>query len=116
MGRKNYESIGRALPGRMNIIVTRDKNYHAENCVIVFSIEDALQKAKALDDEEVFIIGGGEIYRQALPLTDRLYLTLIHAEKPADVYFPDYKEFTKVVSEEKGSHEGVAYTFITLDR
>lgn len=116
LGRKNYESIGRALPGRMNIIVTRDANYRAGNCVVVHSVEEAIEKAKDLDDEEVFIIGGGEIYKQALPKTDRLYLTLIHAEKPADVFFPDYSEFTKVVSEEKGEHEGVAYTFLTLER
>lgn len=116
MGRKNFESIGRALPGRMNIIVTRDTEYRQENCVIAHSIEDAIARAKALDDEEVFIIGGGEIYRQALPFTDRLYLTLIHAEKPADVFFPEYSEFAKIVSEEKGEHEGVSYTFLTLDR
>lgn len=116
MGRKNFESIGRALPGRMNIIVTRDTEYRQENCVIAHSIEAALERAKALDNEEVFIIGGGEIYKQALPLTDRLYLTLIHAEKPADVFFPEYTEFTKVVSEEKGEHEGISYTFLTLDR
>ncbi|MBY0539636.1 dihydrofolate reductase [Patescibacteria group bacterium] len=116
MGRKNFESIGRALPGRMNIIVTRDTAYRRENCVIAHSIEDAMARASALDDEEVFIIGGGEIYTQALPFTDRLYLTLIHAEKPADVFFPEYSEFTKVISEEKGEHEGTRYTFLTLDR
>lgn len=116
LGRKNFESIGRALPRRMNIIVTRDTNYHAENCVIVHSVEEALEKAKLLDSEEVFIIGGGEIYKQALPYTDRLYLTVIHAEKPADVFFPDYSEFTKVISEEKRDFEGTPYTNITLER
>ena len=116
MGRKNFESIGRALPGRMNIIVTRDTNYRQENCVIAHSIEDAIVRAKALDNEEVFIIGGGEIYTQALPLTDRLYLTLIHAEKTADVFFPDYSEFTKVISKENGKHEDISYTFLALER
>lgn len=116
LGRKNFESIGRALPGRMNIIVTRDTEYRQENCVIAHSIADAIARAKILDSEEIFIIGGGEIYTQALPFTDRLYLTLIHAEKPADVFFPEYTEFTKVVSEEKGEHEGISYTFLTLDR
>lgn len=116
MGRKNFESIGRALPGRMNIIVTRDLAYRAENCIVVHSIPEAIEKASLLDQEEIFIIGGGEIYTQALPLTNRLYLTLIHANKPADVFFPDYSEFTKVVSEEKGEHDGTAYTFVTLER
>jgi dihydrofolate reductase len=116
MGRKNFESIGRALPKRMNIVVTRDVAYHAENCVIVHSVEEAIAKAKLLDQSEVFIIGGGEIYKQALPFTDRLYLTIIHAEKPADVFFPDYAEFTKVVSEENLDFEGTPYTNITLER
>lgn len=116
MGRKNFESIGRALPGRMNIIVTRDTEYRRDNCVIAHSIEDAIARAKMLDQEEVFIIGGGEIYTQALPMTDRLYLTLIHANKVADVFFPDYSAFTKKIFEEAHDHDGVAYTFVTLDR
>ena len=115
-GRKNFESMGRALPGRMNIIVTRDKDYRKENCVIVHSIEDALEKAKQLDDGEIFIIGGGEIYKAALPHADRLYLTVIEGEREADVFFPDYSEFTKVVSEEKKEHEGIPYSFVTLER
>jgi len=116
LGRKTYESIGHALPGRINIVVTRDPNYRAKNCVVVTSVETAIEKAKGLNHEEIFIIGGGEIYKAALPYTDRLYLTVIHAEKPADVFFPDYSDFKKVVSEEKREHEGIPYTFLTLDR
>ena len=116
LGRKTYESIGRALPGRINIVVSRDGAYRAENCVVVSSVEMALEKAKAMNHEEVFIIGGGEIYKAALPMTDRLYLTVIHAEKPATAFFPDYSEFKTVVSEEKGEYEGTRYTFLTLDR
>jgi dihydrofolate reductase len=116
MGRKNYESIGRALPGRMNIIVTRDPEYHADNCIVVHSIQEALEKASLLDTEEIFIIGGGEIYTQALPQTERLYLTLIYAEKPADVFFPDYSMFTKKTFEEHHEYQGIAYSFITLNK
>ncbi len=116
MGRKNFESIGRALPKRMNIVITRDSAYHAENCVIVHSVEEAIAKAKLLDNEEVFIIGGGEIYKQALPFTDRLYLTIIHAEKPADVFFPDYSQFTNVISRDTHEFEGTPYTNLTLGR
>jgi len=115
-GRKNFESMGRALPGRMNIIVTRDEEYRKENCVVVHSIEDAIEKAKMLDGEEVFIIGGGEIYKAALPYTDRLYLTVIEGEKEADAFFPDYSEFTKTISEEKHEHESIPYSFVTLER
>lgn len=116
MGRKTFESIGRALPGRINIVITRDAAYRAENCVVVNSVENAIEKAKALNHEEVFIIGGGEIYKAALPYTDRLYLTVIHAEKPATAFFPDYSEFKKIVSEEKKEFAGVPYTNLTLDR
>lgn len=115
-GRKNFESMGRALPRRMNIIVTRDPDYRQENCVIVHSIEDAIEKARLLDGEEIFIIGGGEIYKAALPYTDRLYLTVIHGERDADVFFPDYSEFTKIISEEKHEHNGIPYSFRVLEK
>lgn len=115
-GRKNFESMGRALPGRMNIIVTRDRTYRKENCVVVNSIEGAIEKARMLDNEEVFIIGGGEIYKAALPYTDRLYLTVIEGEREADVFFPDYAEFTKKISEEKHEHDNIPYAFVTLER
>lgn len=115
-GRKNFESMGRALPGRTNIIVTRDPEYQKENCIVVHSIEDALKEARALEGEEVFIIGGGEIYTAALPYTDRLYLTVIEGERVADVFFPDYSGFTKIVSRKKGEHEGLAYEFLTLEK
>jgi dihydrofolate reductase len=115
-GRKNFESMSRALPGRVNIIVTRDHSYRQENCIVVHSIEEAIQKGGELDEEEVFIIGGGEIYKAALPYTDRLYLTLIEGEKEADIFFPEYPEFTKKISEEKGAYEGTSYSFVTLER
>ena len=116
MGRKTYESIGRPLPDRTNIIITRDTAYAAEGCVVVHSLDEALSYGLRTDDSELFIIGGGQIYEQALPHTDRLYLTLIDDDTPGDVHFPDYSAFTKVVSEEKGEHAGLAYTWITLEK
>jgi len=115
-GRKNFESMGRALPGRPTIVVTRDTSYTFEGVTVVHTIEDAIAKAQELDQEKIFIIGGGEIYKAALPYTDTLDLTLIDDEKPADVFFPDYSEFTKVISEEKKEHEGTSYSFVTLTR
>ena len=115
-GRKNLEAMGRALPGRVNIVVTRDINYQKEGCIVAHSIEEALEKARSLDENEIFIIGGGEIYKAALPYTDRLCLTIINAEKDADVYFPDYSEFNKIISEEKRTYDGLAYTWVTLER
>lgn len=119
MGRKTWESIPenrRPLPGRINIIVTRQTDYKPAGTLVVNSVEDAIEKARALGVAKIFIFGGAEIYKAALPYTDELDLTVVDAEKPADAYFPDYSEFTKVVSEEKGEHDGLAYSFLTLTR
>ena len=120
MGRKTWESIPekrRPLPGRANIVITKQQDFAPEGTLIVHSIEDAIKKARELDDEKIFIFGGAEIYKLALPYTDVLDLTIVDAEKPADVYFPEYeKEFTKATIEKKGEHKGVAYEFVTLER
>jgi len=118
MGRKTYESVGRPLPGRTNVIITRDKNYKASGCVIVNSLDDAFNVAKM--DNEVFIIGGGEIYRQTLPLTNRIYLTKVHASFHGDTFFPELN-LTDWITESstKGkpaNDDGLAYTFIDLVR
>jgi len=88
MGRKTFASIGKALPGRKNIILTRDLNFRAEGGVVVHSSGEALKSAEG--SEEVMIIGGAEIYREFLPLAERMYLTLIHADFEGDAYFPKY--------------------------
>lgn len=85
MGRATYETIGRPLPGRLNIIVSRDRAYPAEGCTVVSSLEAALDAAG--DAAEVFIIGGGQIFEQALPLAEKMYLTRVHAEPEGDVFF-----------------------------
>lgn len=92
MGRKNYESIPdrfRPLPGRTNIIISRNKKYDAKDCVLVSSIGEAIDKAKAIGEKEAFIIGGGEIYRQSLTLSDKIYLTRVHADFDGDTFFDD---------------------------
>jgi len=107
MGRKTFESIGKPLPGRTNLVVSRS----------ALSLEDALAQAKKLDKEEVFIIGGVQIYEQALPYADRLYLTLIEDTKEADAFFPEYEKlFTKKVSEEPREYEGLQYRWVTLEK
>jgi dihydrofolate reductase len=88
MGRKTYESIGKPLPYRRNIIITRDENYRVENCEVVNSLEEAL----LICYENCFIIGGGEIYKQSLSIADELYLTLIDEEFEGDTYFPEIGE------------------------
>lgn len=100
LGRKNYESIGKPLDGRKNIILTKNKNYKAEGCHIAYSIEDALSKCEG---EEVFILGGEEIYQQFLPYTQKLYITKIHATFEGDRYFPEIDfSLWKEIYTEKG--------------
>lgn len=93
MGRKNYESIPekfRPLPNRVNIVVTRQKDFSAPECLVVHSLNQALEAAAENGPEEVFLIGGSEIYRQGFPLANRLYLTEIKAFIDGDVYFPSF--------------------------
>ncbi len=121
MGRKTYESIGKPLPSRTNIVVTRTPTFKAEGCKVVESLDNALAYARALTNPgspELFIIGGAEIYAQALPQTDRLYLTLIDDPGDgADVFFPEYeKEFTKVIAEERGVSGTIPFRRVILER
>lgn len=87
MGRKTFDSIGKPLPDRRNIVVTRDPNFHAAGVEIAHSLDSAIELAEG--DGEAFILGGAEIFRQALPIADRLYLTLVHAHIEGDVHFPE---------------------------
>jgi dihydrofolate reductase len=116
MGRKTYESIGRPLPNRRNIIITRDLKYYANNCEIVNSIEEALR----LTNNDCFFIGGGEIYKQVLPLTDIIYLTKIDENFDGDTYFPDLNknEWFEVSNESfKADKENkYRYSFIKYER
>lgn len=116
MGRKTFESIGRPLRERTNIVITRDTGYRAEGCTVVHSIEDALKEAKRIEREEVFVIGGGEIYKATLPSADRLYLTIIDKDFEGDVFFPEYPQFVNVVLEKEGWWNGIAYRFVDLER
>lgn len=87
MGRKTFESLGKPLPNRTTIIITRNKNFEAKNCIIVNSLKEALAKAKP--DDNPYILGGAEIYRQAMDVADQLDLTFVHHEFEADAFFPE---------------------------
>ena len=90
MGRKTHQSIGKSLPGRTNIILTEDKSYQAADCLCVHSIEEALSLVDSRGSVEVFFIGGASIYEQVLPMTNKLYLTLIDHEFEGNVVFPEW--------------------------
>lgn len=118
MGRKTYESIGRPLPGRTNVIITRNSSYAPEGCVVADSLPAALESAAS--DSEVFVFGGGEIFREALPLVKRIYLTHVHCQIEGDTHFPELNptEWREVErqdfkSDEKNEYD---YSFVTLDR
>lgn len=102
MGRKTFESFGKPLPGRKSIVITRQKDWGFDGVIVENSLESAIRLAFA--DEEVFIIGGSEIYRQALPLCDKMYLTVIHHDFEGDSYFPDV-DFSKWRMIQDGFHE-----------
>jgi dihydrofolate reductase len=122
-GRKNYESIPekfRPLPNRTNIVITRQPDYKAPGAVIVGSIEDAIEKAKKTGDQEIFIIGGAEIFKQSLRYADRIYLTIIHHFFEGDVFFPEinkaeWREVSRIRGplDEKNKY---AHDYIILDK
>jgi len=143
MGRKTFESLGKPLPNRLNIIITRDKNYQLkhfnylnlpagkagnQSILVFFSLEEAIKFVKSQSfsttnykllntTNEVFIIGGGQIYHQGLPYTDKLYLTIVDADCPeADTYFPDYSIFNRIVHQEKREDDGLKYSFFILEK
>jgi dihydrofolate reductase len=120
MGRKTYESIGKALPGRTSIIVTRNREYQAEGCLITHSLADALTLAQSAGEDEAFIFGGSQIYQEALPFTDRLYITHIHAGFPTDTYFPEFDQegWIKTSAEfhPADKNNPTPFTFLTYER
>lgn len=116
MGRKTFESIGKPLPGRGNIVITRNKDFGPEGCIVVDSFDEALEKALALNNNEIFIIGGGQIYAQALPKADKLYITLVSGQHEADVFFPAYENKFKKIKEESRNNGEYRYAFIELER
>lgn len=121
MGRKCYNSIGRPLPNRTNVVLTRDPYFISTGCVIAHHITEALEVAYDDGETEVFIIGGGQIYDLTQDLWDRLYLTQVDVDAPGDVLFPelDYLSDWRLVSEEAHSADGkneYDYTFKVYDR
>ncbi|MFN4972936.1 MAG: dihydrofolate reductase [Bacteroidota bacterium] len=120
MGRKTYESIGRPLPHRVNLIVSRDPLFKADGCIVVNNLTDAVVYAQAYHETELYITGGGTIYTQALTSAQRIYLTRIHAHLNADTFFPhlDERDWKCVSSERHSADDKHAYdfTFMVFER
>jgi len=118
MGRKTWESLPGILPGRIHVVITRNPDYQAQGAVVVHSLEEALQRFAGAD--ELMLVGGAELYAQAIPLASRMYLTEVHAQPEGDAFFPDFEraqwlEVNRVegVCDDKNT---IAHTFLTLQR
>ncbi len=121
MGRKTHEAIGRPLPKRHNIVISRDPSYRAEGCDTVTTIGEAIALAKKDNVDEIFVIGGGEIYKLALPLADRLYLTRVHTViEGGEAFFPDvsWDQWKEVRRTEHlaDAENPLAFTMLVYDR
>lgn len=92
MGRKTFEAVNKPLPGRINIVITRQADWKADNVITATDLQDALQKAKATNCNEIFVIGGGEIYKQSMEIADKIYITRVHTALDGDTFFPAIDE------------------------
>jgi len=125
MGRATFESVmgyykrsGRPVPDRRHIIITRDPSYDPGHpgCFRVGSVEEALQKAREIEAEEVFVSGGAQVFEQFMPHAARLYLTVVEGTFDGDKFFPDYSAFTKVINREGKEENGITFTFLDLEK
>jgi dihydrofolate reductase len=116
MGRKTFESLPGILPGRTHVVITRNRDFRADNCVVAHSIDEAI--ALAGSDEEIFFIGGADLYRQALACADRMYLTEIRQDFDGDAWFPEFdrKTWRETSREAHQSGNGLAFDFVIYDK
>ncbi len=120
MGRKTFESFKKPLKDRTNIVITRNQNFHHEGCIVKHNLQDAFEYCKKNLQEEVFILGGAEIYRQSIPLTDRIYITEVHHSFDGDTYFPDFDK-DEWVEKKREDHDPdeknpYPYSFVLLEK
>jgi dihydrofolate reductase len=111
MGRNTFESIGKPLPDRVNIVLSRDLNLEISDCLVADSFEKALELAEEREKEEIFIIGGAKVYTEALAVADKLYLTLVKGKYQADVFFPKYENFKMVQESQEHNYQDYKFRF-----
>ena len=120
MGRKTFESIGKPLPGRQSIIITRDKDFSFEGTIVVHSVQEAIEVAKKIETEEAFIIGGGDIYRQVQGNCDRLYITEVHTQTQGDTFFqvekPELWQEIERTHHDTDENHAFSFDFVNLSR
>lgn len=116
MGRITYEGIGRPLPGRTTIVISRQTDYPLPDCIVTHGIDGALAAARATGTDEVFICGGGQVYRELLPLAHRIYLTVVQESPAGDTFFPDIPDDLFVLRSREPSPDSVPCTFLCYER
>lgn len=120
MGRKTFDSIGKPLPGRKSIVITRNPDFQFDDVIVVHSVNEALSEAKKLNSEEAFIIGGGEVYKLALPLADKLYITEVETEIDGDTYFkidqPENWVVTERTVHQADDRHDFGYNFVNYEK
>ena len=115
MGRKTFESIGKPLPQRTNIVITRDKNYKKNGCIVVHSVKESLDAAKGAN--EIMVIGGAQIYKEFLPIADKIYLTIIDEDFDGDAHFPEFsKSEWKETKREELKNDKYKFDFVDFER
>ena len=118
MGRKTYDSIGKPLPGRTTVVVTRNTDLSIDGCIVAHSLQEAI--ASCAEDEEIFVVGGAELYRQAIPLVNTLYITEIQQDVEGDAFFPEFdaNEWQETAREVRAQEapQALAYHFVTYRR
>lgn len=120
MGQTTHESIGKPLPERVNIVLTKDKNFESNGCTIAYSLKEALEIARKAGEKEVFIIGGGSVYEQALPLANKIYLTKVNIKVDGDTYFPQLDpmrwKLTSCITQLSDSQNPYPYNFCIYEK
>ncbi|MEP7166220.1 MAG: dihydrofolate reductase [Ferruginibacter sp.] len=120
MGRKTFEAVNKTLPGRVNIVITSKENWKAENSWVAKNLDDALKQAETTNCKEIFIIGGGEIYKQSMEIADKIYMTRVHAELEGDTFFPVIDEHIWKLSDNldfaADEKHAYAYSFQTWEK
>ncbi|MTJ11267.1 dihydrofolate reductase [Anabaena sp. UHCC 0187] len=116
MGRKTYATFNTPLFNCTTIIVTRDPNFQAFGCLVFHSLQKAIEWAKMSETEEIFIAGGGEIYKEAITFADKLYLTIVEGDFVGDIYFPEFADFGEITKEEKLQENGFKFKFVEIER
>lgn len=116
--RDAYVSRGKPLPERRQVILTKNTEYIVDlpDCYVCHSLEEAMDKAREIESEEIYVVGGATIFAQALSSVSRIYLTKVELDVDGDAYFPDYSEFAKVIADEPHEENGIKYRYLTLER